>query len=294
MRGQGIDSDHLGKGRFELHIDRRTGGQCLAIVEFGPRFAEIQPFINRILSVRDAINLNHWEIVTAGVETWELPKRTFGLAPAAQNAPLENIFGAPRYIEPLLGFHDSVWLTLHRRRHLVFPLVVQDRHRTHQQDNRFVADGNGNRQILPALLGVPQMDSNIVLRNWLNVEFVAALHLHSVDPDILYIVVVPVVGVAADDACLIEEEAAVASVESEKRHQMEQIHVFIDDNLLPGSTVYPLYFARILLIPARKFEKLLSYRRILVHSQQERMIRPGAVYIHDDLGIGVAVDVVEL
>ena len=85
--------------------------------------------------------------------------------------------------------------------------------------------------------------------------------------DILDIVVVPVVRVAADYACLVEEEAAIAAVEPEQRYQVEQIDVLVNNYLLPGSAVHALHFARILLIPACEFEELLADRRLLVHAE---------------------------
>ena len=46
VRVEGIDGDHLWERRLELHIDRRTGGHRLTIVEFGPRPAEIARLID--------------------------------------------------------------------------------------------------------------------------------------------------------------------------------------------------------------------------------------------------------
>lgn len=78
------------------------------------------------------------------------------------------------------------------------------------------------------------------------------------------------------------------------RHRVEQIDVLVDHHLLPRGTVHTLHFARILLVAARELEELLSYRRVLVHTERQRMVRPRAVHVHHDPGGGVAVDVVEL
>jgi hypothetical protein len=105
-----------------------------------------------------------------------------------------------------------------------------------------------------------------VLRDGLNGELTASLHLHAIDADILDVVVVPVVRIAADYACLVEEETAVAAVEPEQRHQVEQINVLVDDHLLPGGAVHPLDFTRVSLVAACELEELLAYRRVLVQA----------------------------
>jgi hypothetical protein len=111
------------------------------------------------------------------------------------------------------------------------------------------------------------VDSDIVLWNWLNGEFAAPLHLQAINADILDIVVVPVVGVAADYACFVKEEASIAAVEPEQRYQVEQIDVPVNNHLLPRGAVEALYFARILLVATREFEELLADRRLLVHAE---------------------------
>jgi hypothetical protein len=89
----------------------------------------------------------------------------------------------------------------------------------------------------PSLLRMRRVDSDIVLRNWLNSELAASFHLQAIDADILNIVVVPVIGVAADYARFVEEEDPVAAVEPEQRNQVEQIDVLIDDQPV-GSALY--------------------------------------------------------
>jgi hypothetical protein len=69
--------------------------------------------------------------------------------------------------------------------------------------------------VLTSFLDVRQMGRDIVLRNRLNRELPAPLHLYTIDTDILNIIVIPVVGVAADHASLVEVEATVAAVEPE-------------------------------------------------------------------------------
>jgi hypothetical protein len=79
-----------------------------------------------------------------------------------------------------------------------------------------------------------RVDSDIVLRNWLNSELAASFHLQAIDADILNIVVVPVIGVAADYARFVEEEDPVAAVEPEQRNQAS------NELLLESVLMYPV------------------------------------------------------
>jgi len=63
------------------------------------------------------------------------------------------------------------------------------------------------------------MDSNIVHRNRLNAEPVLAFHLQAIHADVLYVLVVPVVGITADDAGFVDVETAVALIEPKQRQQ---------------------------------------------------------------------------
>jgi hypothetical protein len=111
------------------------------------------------------------------------------------------------------------------------------------------------------------VNSDVVLRNRLNRELSAPLHLKAIDSDILDIVVVPVVGVAADDTSFVEEETAIAAVNAEQRHKVEKIDVVVDDHLLPRCDIHALHIARILLVAARKLEELFADRGVLVHTE---------------------------
>ena len=62
-------------------------------------------------------------------------------------------------------------------------------------------------KILAARLGMGDVDGDVVLRHGLDAEPVGALHLQAIDADILDVVIVPIVEVAADDARLVDEEA---------------------------------------------------------------------------------------
>jgi hypothetical protein len=138
-----------------------------------------------------------------------------------------------------------------------------------------------------------QLDGDVVLRHGLNPDPVRALHHQPVAPDVLHVVVIPVVGVARNDAGLVDVEAPVAPVEAEQRHQVEQIDVVFDDDFLPGRGRDALDLAGKLLEATDKLEELIAPRGILVHAEGEGMIGPGAMHVHRNLGIGATGDVVE-
>ena len=96
--------------------------------------------------------------------------------------------------------------------------------------------------------------------NQLYPQPILALHLQPVDPDSLHVLIVPVVRVAADDAGLVDIEAAVTAVATEERHQVEEVHVFVDDHFLPGRAVLVFHFPGELLVAADELEELLAQR----------------------------------
>ena len=122
---------------------------------------------------------------------------------------------------------------------------------------------------------------------------IRALHLEPIDAHVLDVVVVPIVEVAADEARLVDVETAVAAVEAEQGQQLKQVHVLVDDHLLPGGGVHVLHLARVLLIAAHEFEEQVAQRCIPVHAQRECLVRPGAVDVQRHLGLAVAGDRVE-
>jgi hypothetical protein len=138
------------------------------------------------------------------------------------------------------------------------------------------------------------VDRDVVLGHSLDAEPVRSLHLKPVAADILDVVVRPVVGVAAYDAGLVDEEGPVAPVEAEERQDLEQVDVLVDDDLLERRRLYPLDVARIFLVALDEGEELIAGRRILGQAERQCVVRPGAVRIHDDALIGEAGDVLEL
>ena len=54
-----------------------------------------------------------------------------------------------------------------------------------------------------------------------------------------------------------------------------------------------LQLAGIQLEAPHELEELVAQRRLLVHAERQRVVGPGAVHIHHDLGVGVAGDLVE-
>ena len=132
-----------------------------------------------------------------------------------------------------------------------------------------------------------------MLRHGLNSDAVRALHHQPVDPDVLHVVIVPVVGVARNDAGLVDVEAPVAAVEAEQRHQLEKIDALFDDNGLPGRARDALDLAGKLLEAADELEKLIAPRRVLVHAEGKGVVGPGTMHVHGHLRVGAAGDVVE-
>src|SRR5207245_4008037 len=104
----------------------------------------------------------------------------------------------------------------------------------------------------------------------------------------------PIVRVAADDAGFVDIEAAVTAVEAEQRQQREKVHVFIDDNVLPGRAVAVLHFPRELLVAADELEELLVQRGVLLHAENKREVWPRAMHVQHYLGLLITLDVVEV
>ncbi len=138
-----------------------------------------------------------------------------------------------------------------------------------------------------------EVDGDVVLGNRLNADAVGTLHHQPVDADILDIVIVPVVGIARDDAGLVDVEAAVSTIEPEQREQIEKVDVLFDADLLPGCGVDAFDLARKELEAARELEELFLQRGALVHAERQGMIGPRAVGVHDDLRPWAAGDLVE-
>ncbi len=72
-----------------------------------------------------------------------------------------------------------------------------------------------DRQIFAALLGMGQMNGDVVLRHGLDADPVRPLHLEPIHADILDFIVFEIIGIPADDAGLVDIESTVAPVETE-------------------------------------------------------------------------------
>ena len=198
MRVERVDRDDFGKGRVELHEDRRARRHGLQVVDLGPGPADIDGVVDRILSVRHPVDLDHRIFVASRIVAGKFAERPFGLALPAKHAALQHVFGAPGHVQPLRRLDHPVRRALHHGRHLVFELVVEQRCRPHQRDQRLIAQRDRDRQVLAALFGMRHVDCDIVLRHGLDAQPVRSLDLQAIDADVLDVVVVPVVEIAAD------------------------------------------------------------------------------------------------
>ena len=145
----------------------------------------------------------------------KLAERPFDFTLAAFDDPFEDHFRTPGHIEA--GQRRSgnrVRAFTQCARHFILGLIVFQRRRAHQRDDRIVAEGNRNRQIFTALFRFMQMQSDIVHRNRLQAELALALHFHAVDADVLLAEVVRVERIARDDARFIEIKTAVTVVQA--------------------------------------------------------------------------------
>ena len=244
--------------------------------------------------MRDPVDLDDGIEVAARVIAREFAERPLDLALPRKDPAFEHVFRPGRHLQAVGELHHIVGRTLHRRGHLVFELVVEHRRGRHQQDERIVADGDNDRQILAAGLGMFELQGDVMLRHGLNAQTIAPFHLQPIAAHILQVVVVPIVRVAADDAGFVDEEAAIASVGAEQLHEIEQVHVVVDHDLLPRGRGDFADLARILLVAADELEELLPQRSVLRQTQRHRVVWPGAVDIHHEAGIRIPLDLIKL
>src|SRR5690242_14023072 len=113
-----------------------------------------------------------------------------------------------------------------------------------------------------------------MLWHGLDSQAVSSLHLQAIYSDVLDIIVVPVVKIAADRASLVDKIAAVAAIETKERKKLIEIHILVDDDFLPGRVFDALQRARIKLETPHEFEKLVPHAGVLVHTERESMIGP--------------------
>ena len=231
--------------------------------------------------------------MTSRVISREFAKGPLDLPLPREQAAFKHVFGSIRNIEAFRRLHDPIRLALHHCRHFVFELVVQQGRCGHQQNDGLIGDGDRYRQVLAARFSMRQLDGDVVLRHGLNPDPVRALHHEPIAPDVLHVVIIPVVGVARNNAGLVNVEAPVSPVEAEQRHQVEQIDVVFYDDFLPRRGRDAFKLAGKLLEATDKLEKLITPRVVLVHAEGKGMVGPGAMHVHRNLGIGATGDVVE-
>jgi len=82
----------------------------------------------------------------------------------------------------------------------------------HQRDDRIVAKRNRDRQILATLLGLMQMQRDIMHRHRLQPELTLAFHFHPVNADVLLAEMVRIERIARDHTRFIKVKPAVAVV----------------------------------------------------------------------------------
>jgi hypothetical protein len=87
---------------------------------------------------------------------------------------------------------------------------------------------------LPTLFRMSHVNRDIMLRHSLDSQAVSLLDLQAIYSDVLDIIGVPVVKIAADGAGLVNELAAIAAVETKERQQIIEVHILVDDHLWPG------------------------------------------------------------
>ena len=139
------------------------------------------------------------------------------------------------------------------------------------------------------------VDRDIVLRHGLDSQAIRSLDLQAIYADVLDIVVVPVVRIAADRARLVDEVAAVAAVETKERQYLVEIDVLLDDDFLPGrASSTRSSCARIELETPDELKELVAHAGVLVHAKRKGMVAPGAMYVHGHPGAGEARDLVEM
>jgi hypothetical protein len=145
-------------------------------IELGPWPANIDRLEDWILSVGDAVDLDHRISMTSRVISREFAKRPLDLPLPREQAAFKDVFGSIRNIQAFRRLNDPIWLALHHCGHFVFELVIQKGRCRHQQNNGLIGDGDRYRQVLAARFSMRQLDGNVVLRHGLNPDTVRALH----------------------------------------------------------------------------------------------------------------------
>ena len=138
-----------------------------------------------------------------------------------------------RHVETAaLGRDHLDRLAAQRAHHGVFVLVVLERRGGDEAHDRIVGDRDRHAQRHVALLGLAQVDGEVVLGRELDAEPVVVLDLDPVHADVL---VARVLRVARDGAGLGQVEAAVHGIDPEQRQLAEQADVPVEITSLTGA-----------------------------------------------------------
>ena len=212
----------------------------------------------------------------------------------SKDAALQHIFRPPRYIQTVSGSttgYGLPWSTA-AILYLDWPYKTDMPAATEIIGSLLTAIAIGKS--LPCCSVCSRSDGDVVHRDRLYPQPILALHLQPVSPNGLHVLIVPVVRVAADDACLVDIKAAVAAVETEERHQVVEVHVFVDDHFLPGRAVLTFDFPGELLVATDELEELLAQRGILLHAEHERLVCPRPCTFSTTSALLSALDTVEV
>jgi hypothetical protein len=116
----------------------------------------------------------------------EFAKRSLTLADARQDLALKHDLGSPRHLQPRrLRRDNGIGLLRQSAGHLVFRLVVEDRHGADSADQRIVANTDRNGQVLTTLLSLAEVDRDIMCWNRLNADAGLAFDLKTIKPNVL-------------------------------------------------------------------------------------------------------------
>jgi hypothetical protein len=113
-------------------------------------------------------------------------ERALDLALAAVDHALDDDLGGPGDVEAgERGGGDRGGGTAQCAGHLVLALVVRHRHACDDRHRRVVAEGDGDGQVLAPLLGLAQVEGDVVHGDRLHGEPVPADDLEAVGADVL-------------------------------------------------------------------------------------------------------------
>ena len=128
----------------------------------------------------------------------------------------------------------------------------------------------------------------------LQAEFTFALHLHTVNTDVLLTKIVRVERIARNHAGFVEIKAAVAVIETEQGQNIEQINrLAVDGIFRPRRVCPPLRRHRKFIPTTNKFVDLIFHRRIRRQPQRDSVVLPGTDGVHCHARIGKTANIVK-